>query len=192
MRVDKLPKKRRWLLEQMPAGGVCAEIGVWKGDFSRWILDVTRPTALHLIDPWAFSQAERDRETWHGGAAAREQSDLDRIHDHVAARFAAEIAAGMVSIHRAPSHAAACRFADAFFDWIYVDGDHFYDAVSRDLALWAPKVKPGGIIAGDDYRESPIYGTDVVRAVDEFAVAHGLTVESRGRQFLMRLPPRPA
>ena len=189
MRSHELPRKRRWLLEQMPPAGVCAEIGVWKGDFSRWILELTRPTVLHLIDPWAFSHAARDRETWHGGGAAREQADLDRIHDAVAARFAAEVAAGQVAIHRAPSHAAAGRFADASFDWVYIDGDHFYDAVSRDLALWAPKVKPGGVITGDDYRESPIYGTDVVRAVDEFAAEHGLSVESRGRQFLMRLPP---
>jgi hypothetical protein len=186
----ELPKKRRWLLEQMPAGGVCAEIGVWQGDFSRWILELTEPRALHLVDPWAFSHAERDRETWHGGGAALDQAGLDRIHDAAAARFAAQIAAGRVTIHRAPSHEAVARFPDASFDWIYIDGDHFYDAVSRDLALWAPKVKPGGIIAGDDYRESPIYGTDVVRAVDEFAAAHGLTVESRGRQFLMRLPLR--
>ncbi len=188
MRDNELTKKRRWLLEQMPTGGVCAEIGVWQGDFSRWILELTRPAALHLIDPWTFSHAERDRETWHGGGAARQQADLDRIHDAVASRFATEIDAGLVTIHRAPSHDAADRFPDAFFDWIYIDGDHFYDAVSRDLALWAPKVKPGGIIAGDDYRESPVYGTDVVRAVDEFAAARGLTVESQGRQYLMRLP----
>jgi hypothetical protein len=44
------------------------------------------------------------------------------------------------------------------------------------------------VIAEDDYRESPIYGTDVVRAVDEFAAARRLTVESRGRQYLMHLP----
>ena len=41
------------------------------------------------------------------------------------------------------------------------------------------------MVAGDDSRERPIYGTDVVRVAGEFAAARGLAVESRG---LMRLP----
>lgn len=184
---NELPKKRRWLLEQMPSGGVCAEIGVWRGDFSHWILEITQPRALHLIDPWAYSHAERDQDTWHGGGAVGGQAELDRIHDHVIERFAAEIARGVVTVHRLPSHQAAPEFPDGYFDWIYVDGDHFYDAVSLDLALWERTVRPGGTIAGDDYRESPVYGTDVIRAVDEFGARRGLTVESWGRQFLVRL-----
>ncbi|MGH2617693.1 MAG: class I SAM-dependent methyltransferase, partial [Thermomicrobiales bacterium] len=188
MKTGDLPKKRRWLLDQMPVGGTCAEIGVWQGDFSHWILEITRPRSLHLIDPWGFSLAERDRATWHGGAAARGQEDMDRIYEGVASRFAGEIAGGLVTIHRSPSSEAVVEFPDGYFAWIYVDGDHFYDAVRRDLELWKPKLRQGGIIAGDDYRESPVYGTDVIRAVDEFAIAHGLTVESKGRQYLMRLP----
>ena len=53
-------------------------------------------------------------------------------------------------------------------DWIgvlVVDGGHHYPTVSRDLALYAPKVLPGGLIFIDDY--GPAY-PDVVRAVDEY------------------------
>lgn len=173
----------------MRRGAIAAVLVMLLAHFSRWILELTRPTVLHPIDPWTFSHAARDRETWRGGGAAREQADLDRIHDSVAARFAPEVATGQAAIHRAPSHAVAGRFPEASFDGVYINGDHSYDAVSRDLALWAPKVKPGGVVASDDYRENPIYGTDVVRAVDEFAAQHELTVESMGRQFLMRLSP---
>ena len=66
-----LPKKRRWLLDKMPTDAVCAEIGVWQGNFSHWILEITRPRQLHLVDPWVFSPDPRYRETWHGGASAR-------------------------------------------------------------------------------------------------------------------------
>jgi hypothetical protein len=188
VRQGELPKKRRWLLEQMPRGGCCAEIGVWQGDFAHWILEITAPKELHLVDPWAFSPRDRDHDTWHGRALAGGQDTMDEVHDRVVGRFADETASGLVTIHRVPSHEAAATFPAAYFDWIYIDGDHFYDAVSRDLLVWERTVKPGGIIAGDDYRESPIYGTDVVRAVDEFAAARRLRVESWGRQFLMRLP----
>jgi SAM-dependent methyltransferase len=183
-----LPKKRRWLLEQLPVESVGVEIGVWKGDFSRWILEIVRPRELHLVDPWTFSLAPRDANTWHGGGSAQGQSDMDAIFQAVAGRFQAETAAGRVQIHRAMSVDAAATFPDRVFDWIYVDGDHYYDSVKADLEAWERTMKPGGLIAGDDYRESPVYGADVIRAVDEFARARGLEVETFGRQYLMRLP----
>jgi methyltransferase family protein len=37
-----------------------------------------------------------------------------------------------------------------YFDWIYVDGDHQYEAVKKGLESYLPKVKPGGFITGDD------------------------------------------
>ncbi|MCC7023743.1 MAG: class I SAM-dependent methyltransferase [Thermomicrobiales bacterium] len=164
------------------------EIGVWKGDFSRWILEIVRPRKLHLVDPWAFSLAPRDANTWHGGGSAQGQGDMDEIFQAVTARFQAETAAGRVRIHRAMSVDAAATFPDRTFDWIYIDGDHYYDSVKADLESWERTLRPGGIIGGDDYRESPVYGTDVIRAVDEFARARGLAVETFGRQYLMRLP----
>ena len=36
-------------------------------------------------------------------------------------------------------------------DFLYVDADHSYDGCLADLRLWVPHVKPGGVIAGDDY-----------------------------------------
>lgn len=48
---------------------------------------------------------------------------------------------------------------------LVVDGGHQYPVVIKDLRLFAPKVKPGGLIFIDDY--GPAY-PDVVRAVDEY------------------------
>lgn len=46
---------------------------------------------------------------------------------------------------------------------LFVDGDHSYSGVKRDIELYAPKVVPGGFIAFHDYTVYP----DVKRAVDE-------------------------
>jgi hypothetical protein len=46
---------------------------------------------------------------------------------------------------------------------LFVDGDHRYLGVKRDIELYAPKVVPGGIIAFHDYTVFP----EVKRAVDE-------------------------
>lgn len=48
---------------------------------------------------------------------------------------------------------------------LIVDGDHEYTSVQQDLALFAPKVRAGGLIFADDY--VPAY-PGVMRAIDEF------------------------
>lgn len=58
--------------------------------------------------------------------------------------------------------------------FVYIDGDHHYDAVRADLEAWWPYLTPGGILAGHDYMP-PEYD-DVVQAVDEFAAERGLAV----------------
>ena len=149
---------RRVLLERLPTGAVVAEIGVDRGGFSRQILDVTAPARLHLIDVWAS-------ERYHAGL-------LDLVTD----TFGAEIASGQVQIHRDTSVRAAGAFADGTFDWIYIDTDHSYETTRDELAAYAPKVKPGGVIAGHDYivgNWTSGYRYGVMEAVHEFCVAEG-------------------
>ncbi len=59
------------------------------------------------------------------------------------------------------------EFQDESVDFLFVDGSHDKDSVTRDLALWTPKVKRGGILSGHDYHET---WPSVVEAVDEFFV----------------------
>ncbi len=49
-----------------------------------------------------------------------------------------------------PSHVAASDFSDQSLDMVFVDGDHSTESVRRDIAVWKPKVRAGGILAGDD------------------------------------------
>jgi predicted O-methyltransferase YrrM len=57
---------------------------------------------------------------------------------------------------------SAEKFADKSIDFCFIDGNHTYDFVKKDIQAWIPKVKTGGIIAGHDIdRES------VTRAVQE-------------------------
>jgi hypothetical protein len=124
---------RRALLEQLPKGGVVAEIGVDRGDFSEQILRVTAPAKLHLIDAWSSKR-------YHQG-----------LQEFVEDRFAAGVAQGIVEINKGLSTQMAAHFPDAYFDWIYIDTDHGYTVTRDELALYAPKVKPAGIIAGHDF-----------------------------------------
>ena len=43
------------------------------------------------------------------------------------------------------------RFEEATVDYVLVDGAHEYDAVKEDIINWWPKLKPNGVMFGDDY-----------------------------------------
>lgn len=61
---------------------------------------------------------------------------------------------------------AANRFADESVDMVYIDAKHDYASVKTDIFAFAPKVKPGGIIAGHDHFDAGIDG-GVTQAVKE-------------------------
>jgi len=52
---------------------------------------------------------------------------------------------------RLESKEASTIYADESLDFVFIDGDHSYNAVTEDLRSWYQKVKPGGVIAGHDY-----------------------------------------
>lgn len=63
---------------------------------------------------------------------------------------------------------AARLFPDGGVDFCFIDGDHSYESVTADLSAWWPKIKPGGILAGHDYRQRNSWLIDVTRAVHDF------------------------
>jgi len=54
-----------------------------------------------------------------------------------------------VAFVREFSEPASMHFADESLDFVYVDGNHQSEFVSKDLVVWWPKVRPGGLLNGD-------------------------------------------
>jgi hypothetical protein len=127
---------REFILRRMPQRGVVAEIGVDLGDFSEKILALNRPRELHLIDPWTAESGEY-RQRQADGVASDSPRKLATVARFavVRDRFASEIDGGGVMLHRANSDIAGGQFPDRFFDWVYIDGNHSYEAVRQDLDL---------------------------------------------------------
>ncbi|MFT3736034.1 MAG: class I SAM-dependent methyltransferase [Rhodocyclaceae bacterium] len=151
----KVLESRYRILDHIPKGGTCAELGVMRGNFSEHILLKTQPARLHLIDinPGAMG--------------------------FVAQRFANEVASGLVQLTLGDSAASVLQLPADYLDWAYIDGDHRYEAVRRDLQAVYARLKPDGWIVLNDYVFfSPIdfikYG--VVEAVNEFCLAHDFEV----------------
>lgn len=137
----KMCASREDLVCLLPRGARVAEIGVDTGGFSQHILSASEPAELHLVD-----------------------IDFTNIDPAV-------LDDPRVTAHRDYSHEALARFADASFDWIYIDADHSYEGCARDAVAAAPKVKPGGFLVFNDFAHLDtklgVYG--VHRAVTKFA-----------------------
>jgi len=64
-----------------------------------------------------------------------------------------------------PSEAALCDIPDNL-DFVYIDGNHGYEYVKRDIELYFSKIKNKGVIGGHD---CTVHFIGVIRAVSEFA-----------------------
>ena len=112
---------------------------------------------------------------------------MEEMYGEVKARFAAN---PVVKVHRAMSNDALGGFPDGYFDWVYVDGNHNEPFVGQDLDLARRKVRPGGIIAGDDYNWQVEIGAPVRRAVEGLMKQLGssATLKLLANQYMIRLP----
>jgi len=149
---------------------ICAEIGVFMGSMSSQIIIQSNPKMLHLIDPWIW------RPGWikHG---LKNQEAVDKLYENIRAKFSKK----KVKVHRGLSEHVVSEFSNEYFDWVYIDGRHSYDGVLQDLTLYYPKVKPGGLIVGDDYN---IKMTDrVKRAVKEFTSSKNIEFKTKNNQY---------
>jgi hypothetical protein len=162
-----LGRPRRWrYLERMPKGGVAAEIGVFRGEFTPHIVRVTAPRELHLIDGWWTLYGERYPD-W--GA----YTDYGTLGTRDAYEEAKRRTEGMpVQFHVGDDLELLAGFPDAHFDWVYLDTTHEYEQTLAELEVLRHKVR--SVIAGDDWKEDPAdphHGLSA--AVQDFCGRHG-------------------
>jgi len=179
---SKHARDRDFLFKIVPKESICCEIGVRNGSFSKQILKMSNPKKLFLIDPWKLFDniSNNIGEGWN-------QKKMDEAFEHTSKEFEND---ERVIIIRDFSKNALNFFKDDFFDWIYIDGDHFYEAVKSDLEMAFKKVKSNGIIMGDDYHieEKYIpYQHELKKAVDEFVEKFPVKfIECRNMQFIIK------
>lgn len=147
---------------------VGVEIGVSMGGHSESILKTTDVEKLYSIDPWvpnpSFNLGSRAHD--YEVLVHRVKSRLGKYGDRSV-------------VIRAFSYDVASLFNDESLDFVFVDGDHHYEAVKQDLEMWYSKVKSGGIVGGDDYSTG---WPGVPKAVNEFFEVRGLLVSQDDKQ----------
>ena len=122
-----------------------AEVGVYKGFVSMGLL-----AAVARFEDGVHHAIDRKGEHLEHLAGLAQQNGMA---DHL-------------RIHQGNS---ADMDLEIEIDLLHIDGNHSYEAVTADIRMWVPKIKPGGYVCFHDYfitkyRERVL---GVGRAVDE-------------------------
>jgi hypothetical protein len=158
-----------FIREVLPKHGVGAELGVFQGQFSPLLLKHTEAVTLHLIDPWYFLTAN-----WHWGGGNR--STVDALVK-ILRTWKQQIEEKKVLVHVGDDREILKSFSDHYFDWVYVDSSHDYSHTVDELNILKSKIKPNGVIAGDDWQPDPVHRHHgVFKAVNEFLEPNGYSI----------------
>lgn len=166
---------RTEMLSVVPKHGVYAEIGVFKGEFSDVLCTQLQPRELVLIDLFSGFTNSGDQDG--------NNMEVVNIGDVYKRLVAVSQKFPSLRVKKGDSSSILHTFPDNTFDMIYIDGDHSYQGVQKDLHASFSKVKSGGWIMGHDFGINPEktknhYDFGVEKAVIEFCglFKQGVTV----------------
>jgi SAM-dependent methyltransferase len=137
-----------------------AEVGVWKGAYSQKFCEAGLDwTAIDLWAPYAAYREKKNNAQAIGQAYREAQERLGKY---------------ACTFLKMTSEDAADFVPDRSLDICYIDGNHEAPFVTADLERWSQKVRPGGILAGHDYRVPPKEKQfiQVKQAVDAYVAEH--------------------
>lgn len=165
------------IVEQASENSLFVEIGSFKGRSSAFmaveIANSGKKIQFDCIDPmtllghYADSAVEKPQE-FVGYSA-------DQFHKRM------EPVKGYYNLKQMTSLEAASHYADGSIDFLMIDGDHSFEGVKQDLLHFLPKMRAGGLIAGDD-----AFVPEIVRAVE--SVARDLNPVFNGVHFFISIP----
>ena len=128
---------------------VMVEIGCFTGVSTETFLQFN-PKKLYAVDIWGLNDSYTDCDKLPTG-----RPNFDLIEESF--RKMAKNYDNVEIIKNFSKH-ASFSFKNKSLDFVYIDGEHIYNAVVEDIQHWVPKIKPGGYIAGHDYWYNDVIG----------------------------------
>ena len=152
MILERLPYAREDVWKVLPQGMSIAELGVWEGAYSEYILANANPSKLYLVDIWSDSFPMTMSNT---KPLENYTNVMGRYHDD-----------DRVTVWRGDTIEFLNHIDE--IDCVYIDSSHTYEQTVQELDACLGKVKK--YIMGHDYID--IFG--VPKAVNEFIQKHNL------------------
>jgi predicted O-methyltransferase YrrM len=137
------------------------EIGVWKGNSISYLASKNPNSKIYAVDLF--------EKTYRYEKAPEVKVHVPTVYDVYNKKLTETNTRHLITDIKEFSWDGAAHFEDNSIDFAFIDADHSYEAVKKDISAWFPKIKKGGILAGHDYsiaKKSPHPG--VAKAVNEF------------------------
>lgn len=138
-----------------------AEIGVFKGEYSKELLEIIPELKLYGVDNWG-----------NNGTTGRGRDDRQKGYLRTLEDLKSYIESGQYIILKKNSMLALADIPNASLDFVFIDAGHDYQSVKDDVTGWTKKVRAGGIVSGHDYYVSKLGQVEVIKAVDEYVAEH--------------------
>jgi len=121
----------------------CVEVGVCRGDNALNMLTRFPYMTLYLVDSFDVNNTTFQFE---GDKFSKEQRDafIEKTKETLAKYN------DRIEWIIKDSKEASEMFEDNSLDYVYIDAQHEYENVLRDLKSWYPKVRVGSVMAGHD------------------------------------------
>ena len=147
-----------------------AEIGIGYGTHAKYILQTTNIDKLILVDPIQYYENDDFATSIIRCTPEFQGNNFNELHDLIKNELSPWN--DKYTLFRKVSLSITHDdVPDESLDCVFVDGDHSYEAVSKDLPFWWKKIRTGGQLLGDDY-----WIPQVAQAVHEFATINNLQI----------------
>jgi len=156
------------LKSQIGIPKIGCEVGIWRGRFSVPLLHFFPRMRLLMVDRYLpYNAGGR-------GPISRKAKDQKLLFEAMLnainkTMFATDRRVVMVG----ESSVVAELVGDCTLDFVFIDAGHDAKSVRRDIKSWHPKVRPGGIISGHDYKGIYHGEQGVKRIVDGYVKRFG-------------------
>jgi len=158
---QKSSKRYGWLITQIQLHNyqIGAEVGCMEGVSAQKLLKFCPELKLICVDLWGADY------TVFSDYCKEIYKDWD--FDDIKRKFDARMKPypHRVTVLQGVSWDMADKVQDNSLDFVFIDADHSYEGVKKDIIAWVPKLKPGGLLSGHD-----IQLEGVLRAVKELTV----------------------
>jgi len=147
-----------------------AEIGIGYGTHAKYILKTTSVDQLVLVDPTKYYLNDGFADDIMNKKANIPGNNFNELYDLIKNELS-PWNDRYTWFRKESLTITQDEVPDESLDCVFVDGDHSYNAVVKDLPFWWKKIRSGGQLLGDDY-----WMPEVAKAVHEFANSHNLQV----------------
>ena len=161
---------------------VILEIGIHKGDFSEELLRKFNPKKLLLVDPWIAYNDLIYQKSWYGNTLHSNQNIQDQYFLDVNKRFEKDILENKIELHRKTSDEFFLG-NKSIFDLIYIDGNHLFEFVKKDIENSLKFINNDGLIVLDDYGLKGWWLDGITKAVKYYEKKKIIKIISRHNIF---------